>query len=86
MGLQYSAIVPTDAKVPLKTRLSGALNQILSIYNVDEKKRQEEIQQVLDKDCRKISKRVAEAFTGFVKNKNEKTLSQVQDALLKKEA
>ena len=86
MGLQYSAIVPTDAKLPLKTRLSGALNQILSIYNVDEKKRQEEIQQVLDKDCRKISKRVAEAFTGFVKNKNEKTLSQAQDALLKKEA
>ena len=86
MGLQYSAIAPTDANVPLKMRISGALNQILSIYNVDEKKRQEEIQQVLDKDCRKISKRVAEAFTGFVKNKNEKTLSQVQDALLKKEA
>jgi len=40
----------------------------------------------LDKDCRKISKRVSEAFTGFVKNKNEKTLSQVQDALLKKQA
>ena len=85
-GLQYSAIVPTDAKVPLKMRLSGALNQILSIYNVDEKTRQEEIQKVLDKDCREISKRVLEAFTGFVKEKNAKTLSEAQDALLKKEA
>ena len=86
MGLQYAAIVPTDAKVPLKMRLSGALNQILSIYNVDEKTRQEEIQKVLDKDCREISKRVLEAFTDFVKKKNAKTLSEAQDALLKKEA
>lgn len=86
MGLQYAAIVPTDAKVPLKMRLSGALNQILSIYNVDEKTRQEEIQKVLDKDCREISKRVLEAFTDFVKKKNAKTLSEAQDAFSKKEA
>ena len=86
MGLQYSAIVPTDANIPLKMRLSGALNQILSIYHVDEETRREEIQKVLDKDCREISKRVLEAFTDFVKKKNAKTLSEAQDALLKKEA
>jgi len=86
MGLQYSAIVPTDANIPLKLRLSGALNQILSIYNVDEETRQEEIQKVLDKDCREISKRVLEAFTGFVKQKTAKALNDAQDAVLKKEA
>ena len=86
MGLQYAAIVPTDVNFPVKMRISGALNQILSIYNVDEETRQEEIQKVLDKDCRKISKRVLEAFTDFVKKKNAKTLSEAQDALLKKEA
>ena len=85
-GLQYSAIVPTDANIPLKMRLSGALNQILSIYNVNEKTRQEEIQKVLDKDCREISKKVLKAFTGFVKEKNAKTLNEVQDALSKKDA
>ncbi len=85
-GLQYSAIVPTDANIPLKMRLSGALNQILSIYNVNEKTRQEEIQKVLDKDCREISKRVLKAFTGFVKEKNAKTLNEAQDALSKKDA
>ena len=85
-GLQYSAIVPTDANIPLKMRLSGALNQILSIYNVNEKTRQEEIQKVLDKDCREISKRVLKAFTGFVKEKNAKTLNEAQNALSKKEA
>ena len=85
-GLQYSAIVPTDANIPLKMRLSGALNQILSIYNVNEKTRQEEIQKVLDKDCREISKRVLKAFTGFVKEKNAKTLNEAQNALSKKDA
>ena len=85
-GLQYSAIVPTDANIPLKMRLSGALNQILSIYNVNEKTRQEEIQKVLDKDCREISKKVLKAFTGFVKEKNAKTLNEAQNALSKKEA
>ena len=86
MGLQYSAIVPTDANIPLKMRLSGALNQILSIYNVDEETRREEIQKVLDKDCREISKRVLEAFTDFVKKKNAKTLNEAQNAFSKKEA
>ena len=86
MGLQYSAIIPTDADIPLKLRVSGALNQILSIYNVEEETRQEEIQKVLDKDCRAISKRVLEAFTSFVKQKNTKTLHEAQGALLKKEA
>ena len=85
-GLQYSAIVPTDANIPLKMRLSGALNQILSIYNVNEKTRQKEIQKVLDKDCREISKRVLKAFTGFVKEKNAKMLNEAQDALSKKDA
>ena len=85
-GLQYSAIVPTDANIPLKMRLSGALNQILSIYNVNEKTRQEEIRKVLDKDCREISKRVLKAFTGFFKEKNAKTLNEAQDALSKKDA
>ena len=77
MGLQYAAIAPTDANIPLKMRIAGALNQILSLYNVDEKIRQEEIQTVFDKDCRDISRRVQEGFTDFVKKTNEKTLKQV---------
>ena len=85
MGLQYSAIVPTDANIPLKMRLSGALNQILSIYNVDEETRQEEIQKVLDKDCREISKRVMGAFTDYVKKLNAKILHEAKDALAKKD-
>ncbi len=77
MGLQYSAIVPTDANISLKTRIAGALNQILSIYNLDEASRQSEIEKVLAWDCRGISKRVLQEFINYVKNTNEQTLQKI---------
>ena len=77
MGLQYAAIAPTDANVQTKTRVSGALNQILSIYHMDEEARQKEIQKVLDVDCRGISKRVLQEFVIYMKKTNEETLLQM---------
>ena len=77
MGLQYAAIVPTNAGISLKIRIAGALNQILSIYNLDEATRQKEINKVLAKDCRGISKRVLEEFISFVVKQNEKTLERM---------
>lgn len=76
MGLQYAAIIPTDADIPLKTRISGALNQILSIYNVDKETRQNEIEKILSLNCRDISKRVLQGFESFVERINEQTLEQ----------
>lgn len=77
MGLQYAAIVPTSAEIPVKTRVTGALNQILSIYNVDEATRKEEINKVLAKDCRGISKQVLEGFTRFVEKTNHNALEEM---------
>ena len=74
MGLQYAAIVPTNADIPVKTRIAGALNQILSIYNVGADMRKEEIDRVLKHDCRGISKRVLQEFVSFVEKTNDKTL------------
>ena len=76
MGLQYAAIVPTDASIPLKMRIAGALNQILSIYNVDEAKRQRQIRWVLKVDCLDIGQRVLEGFTGFVQKTNADALQE----------
>lgn len=81
MGLQYIAVVPTDANIPLQMRIAGALDQILSIYNVDRETRQEEIKKVLDKDCRDISRRVLEGFTGFVEKTNTQTLENAKSNL-----
>jgi len=76
MGLQYAAIVPTDADIPLRTRIAGALEHILGIYQIDEKSRKMEIQRLLEKDCRRISKRIMQAFTEEVEKINEKALEQ----------
>lgn len=73
MGVQYAAIVPTDANIPLKMRIGGALDQILHIYHVGRETRQAEIEKVLAKDCRGISRRVLEGFTSFVERTNTQT-------------
>ena len=78
MGLQYAAIIPTDANIPLKARISGVLNHILSIYRVDEETRQIEIEKVLSQDCRDISRRVLHGFVNFVERSNEQTLEKAK--------
>ena len=77
MGLQYAAIAPTDADVPLKTRIAGALNQILSIYHVEEAVRQKEIERLLAMDCRGISKRVLREFISYVNKTSEHALEEL---------
>ncbi len=84
MGLQYAAIIPTDANVPVKTRIAGALNQILSIYNVDEETRKREIESVLAKDCRGISKRVLSEFTDYIETTSHQALKQAEEKIKNK--
>ena len=77
MGLQYATVIASDADVTLKARVRGALNQILSIYNVDEETRKNEIEEVLTIDENEISKRVLNGFKNFVKKENEHTLAEM---------
>lgn len=77
MGLQYAAIVPTNVNIPVKTRIAGALEQILAIYNIEKDIRKKEIEKVLSKDCREISKSVLHGFTDFVQRTNEENLGQL---------
>lgn len=77
MGLQYATVVTTDAKVSLSARISGALHQILSIYNVDKKTREKEIKKVLSMDCKALGNRVLSAFEKFVIRSGEQALEQM---------
>uniref|UniRef100_UPI004057B58B hypothetical protein n=1 Tax=Agathobacter sp. TaxID=2021311 RepID=UPI004057B58B len=77
MGIQYSTITASDNILPLKMRISGALNQILSIYNVDEQTRTAEIEKVLQMDCRQLGKRILAEFIKYVKKTNEHTLEEL---------
>lgn len=86
MGLQYAAIAPTDAAIPLKANVAGVLNQILGIYNVEEETRQREIEKMLAKDCRDISKRVLNVFIDFMAETSNKTLEQENKPIKEKTA
>ncbi|MBQ6946680.1 MAG: TetR/AcrR family transcriptional regulator [Clostridia bacterium] len=77
MGLQYATVVTTDATVSLPARISGALHQILSIYNVEEETRIQEIQKVLAMDCRALGGRVMAEFRKFVNCASEKALERM---------
>lgn len=74
MGLQYATVIDTDAEVTLKARIAGALNQILSIYNVDPQTREKEIAAVLAMDYHNLSHRVLNEFKAYTERINEQAL------------
>ena len=77
MGIQWSAITANDNILPLEIRISGALNQILNIYNVDEAAKVFEIDRVLNMDCRTLGKRVLSEFIDYVAKTNQQTFEEM---------
>lgn len=69
-GIDYATIISDSADIPLNVRISGALNQILSIYNVPEETRKEKIAKVFELDCRNTGKRVLSEFKAYVERLN----------------
>ncbi len=67
-GIDYATIISNDASLPLDVRISGALNQILNIYNVPQEIRKEKIEKILAMDCRGLGKRVLKEFISYVEN------------------
>lgn len=80
-GIEYATLMTTDIAVPLDVRITGALNQILMIYNVPEDTRKIKIKKVLATDYRKIGGRILKEFTEYVEMVNE----QAFEALIKKQ-
>lgn len=65
-GIDYATIISNEASLSLDARITGALNQILRIYNVPEEIRKEKISRVLALDCRNLGKCVLNGFKEFV--------------------
>ena len=70
-GIDYATIISDKSSVPLKTRISGALNLVMCIYNVPEEIRRERIAEVLAMDCRGLGKRVLTEFKAYVEKMNQ---------------
>ena len=69
-GIEHATLNAIDKTVPLETRISGALNTIMSIYNVPEEIRKMKIDKVLAMDYRSIGKRIFNEFKEYVEKEN----------------
>lgn len=69
-GIEHATLNAIDKTVPLETRISGALNTIMTIYNVPEEIRKIKIDKVLAMDYRSIGKRIFNEFKDYVEKEN----------------
>ncbi len=74
LGIDYAAIISTNAPLAFDVRIEGALNQILSIYNVPKEIRKEKIKKVLAMDCSGIGKMVLSEFISYVEKNIDETV------------
>ena len=65
-GIEHATLNAIDKTVPLETRISGALNAIMTIYNVPEEIRRIKIEKVLAMDYCSIGKRIFNEFKEYV--------------------
>ncbi len=79
-GINYATLMTTESPATLETRIRGALNQTMLIYNVPEKIRNQKIEKVLSINCRELGNRV---FKEFIKYVDECAENALRDALFK---
>lgn len=79
-GIEYATLMNAGDAVTLETRIAGALNTILGIYNIPEETRKMKINRVLGMDFRAIAARVLQGFKQFVADTNEQALEDLYQA------
>ena len=68
-GIEHATLNAIDKTVPLETRISGALNTVLTIYNVPEEIRRKKIEKALALDYRSLGERIFKEFKEYVEKK-----------------
>ena len=69
-GIEYATLMTTPASASLETRIAGALNQIMTLYNVPEEVRKMKIDKVLAMDYERIGRRIFTEFTEYIDSEN----------------
>ena len=69
-GIELATLRAIDKTVSLETRIAGALNIIMTIYNVPEEIRRQNINKVLAMEHRSLGKRIFEEFKEYVGQMN----------------
>ena len=70
-GIEYATLMTTDYSVPIEVRISGALNNIMTIYDVPEELRRQKIEKVLAMDYPALGRMILANFKHFVEQTNE---------------
>lgn len=76
-GIEYATLMKTNDFLSLETRIRGALNSILMIYNVPEEIRKQKIEKAVSMDYREQGRYVLEKFIVFVEETNEHTFEDL---------
>ncbi len=76
-GIEYATLMTAGDPVPLETRITGALNNILGIYGIPEETRNVKIRRVFEMDYRNIGKRILDEFKEYVKQANEQAFREL---------
>ncbi len=73
-GIEYALLMTTSNSVSLELRISGALNTILSIYNVPEDVRKQKIEKILAMDYKSLGLDTLKKFRKYVDKTTEQAL------------
>ena len=76
-GIEYATLMTANDPVTLETRISGALNSILTIYGIPEDVRQAKIRRVFAMDHKRLGKQVLQEFRAYVEQANEQSLLEL---------
>lgn len=75
-GIEYATLMTTPASASLETRIAGALNQIMTLYNVPANVRKMKIDKVLAMDYGNIGRRIFTEFTEYIDSENSRLLEE----------
>jgi AcrR family transcriptional regulator len=83
-GIEYATLMTAGDPVSLEARIAGALNNILTIYNIPEELRKIKIEKVLKIDYQRIGQRVLRDFKTYIARENEAALEELINAKSKR--
>ncbi len=76
-GIEYATLMTTADSAPLDVRIAGALELILTIFNVPEDTRRLKVRKVLATDYRGVGKRILSEFREYVEKTSHAALEKL---------
>ncbi len=83
-GIEQTTLRTNSLSPSLETRISGALETILSLFGVPEEMRRAKLEKIFAKDYRALARRIFRDFKEFVKKTNEQAFEELSRSILKR--